>query len=357
MKQIISICIFLTSGLNTVFPQTSFIKGQTYICQRTVDTIMIDGIGNEASWQKAKWSNYFVNIEGDKKSAPYLDTQVKMLWDDDYFYFYAKLDEPHIWATLKQRDTVIYWDNDFELFIDPNGDTHNYYELEVNALNTVWDLMLTKPYRDGGKAITSWDISGLKTAVHIEGTLNNTNDTDQFWSVEVAIPWENLLETFPKKQREIAGKEMRLNFSRVQWETDIVEGKYIKKKQPEYNWVWSPQRAIAMHEPEFWGRVYFSPEQAGSKKEIEFDEESEQIRQLLYSIHRKQRSLLKTTGSFSTSKDELLDPIPQLNYALIEWTLEADQYWYHVKMKDVFNPSVFWHIDGTGRIWKENVAN
>ena len=56
--------------------------------------------------------------------------------------------------------------------------THNYYELEINALNTVWDLLLSKPYRDGGKAVTSWNIDGLETTVHLYGTLNDPTDVD-----------------------------------------------------------------------------------------------------------------------------------------------------------------------------------
>lgn len=319
-----------------------------------MDSLVIDGLPNEISWQKASWTNAFVDIEGDKKPNPYLKTQVKMLWDDNYFYFYAKLEEPHIWATLKQRDTIIYWDNDFELFIDPTNDTHNYYELELNALNTVWDLMLTRPYRDGGKALTALDLAGLKSAVHIEGTLNNAIDTDQFWSVEAAIPWKVLLETVPKKQRTIEGKEMRINYSRVQWETDIVNYKYVKKKQREFNWVWSPQRAIAMHEPEFWGRVYFSSSEVGSNEEAQFDDEEEEVRQLLYSIHRKQRHLLKTTGSFSQSKEEFLEPSIELNHTRIKWTLDADQHWYHVKLEDPFHPGLFWSIDETGLLQKKD---
>lgn len=63
-----------------------------------------------------------------------------MLWDETYFYIYAEMEEPHVWGTLKERDTVIFYNNDFEVFIDATGDTHNYYELEVNALNTAWDL-------------------------------------------------------------------------------------------------------------------------------------------------------------------------------------------------------------------------
>ena len=119
---------------------------------------------------------------------------VKMLWDDDYFYIAGYLEEPQLWATLTQRDSIIYMDNDFEVFIDPDGDTHNYYEMEMNALNTVWDLFLVRPYRDGGPAITSWDIKGLKTAVKLNGTINDSGDKDKGWFVEIAIPWDVLKE-------------------------------------------------------------------------------------------------------------------------------------------------------------------
>ena len=62
------------------------------------------------------------------------------------------MEEPHVWGTLTKHDSVIFHDNDFEVFIDPNGDTLEYYEFEINALNTGWDLFLDKPYRQGGRA-------------------------------------------------------------------------------------------------------------------------------------------------------------------------------------------------------------
>ncbi len=36
----------------------------------------------------------------------------------------------------------------------------------MNPLNTVWDLQLSKPYKDGGRAVETWNIEGLRTAVH-----------------------------------------------------------------------------------------------------------------------------------------------------------------------------------------------
>ena len=79
-----------------------------------------------------------------------------MLWDDDYFYVGGRpARSPTSGRTLTARDSVIFQDNDFEVFIDPDGDTHNYFEFEINALATVWDLLLVQPYRDGGPRSTA----------------------------------------------------------------------------------------------------------------------------------------------------------------------------------------------------------
>ncbi len=111
-----------------------------YVAYRTASSISIDGKLDDSPWKAAQWSEAFVDIEGSTKPQPRHLTRVKMLWDQTYFYIGAELTEPHLWATLKEHDSVIFRDNDFEVFIDPNGDNHEYYELEINALGTTWDL-------------------------------------------------------------------------------------------------------------------------------------------------------------------------------------------------------------------------
>jgi hypothetical protein len=230
-----------------------------YICYRAAEKIAIDGMLNEASWRKAPATDAFIDIEGDPRPLPRFSTRAKMLWDDQYFYIAAELEEPHIWGTLTERDSIIFHDNDFEVFIDPNGDRNEYYELEINALNTVWDLFLPKPYRDGGKAQHGWDIAGLITSVKINGTLNNPSDRDDGWSVEIAIPWKALAEYAHRASPPKDGDEWRVNFSRVEWRHEIHNGKYRKvANTKEDNWVWSPQGVIDMHLPEMWGIVRFS---------------------------------------------------------------------------------------------------
>ncbi|UJH66351.1 carbohydrate-binding family 9-like protein [Allomuricauda sp. SCSIO 65647] len=261
----------------------------SYIAHKTTDFIDIDGRDDEASWQKAMYSTPFIDIEGEK--VPKYRTRMKMLWDDGYLYILAKLEEPHIWGNLKQRDTVVFYNNDFEVFIDPDGDTHNYYELELNALNTVWDLFLTKPYRNGATVLDSWDIQGLKSAISIEGTLNDPSDIDDHWMVELAIPWAVLVEA-SKSNDPPQNEFWRINFSRVNWQFDLNGGHYSRKKDekgkylPEYNWVWSPQGVINMHEPEHWGYVYFSDQEVGADVKFTIPKD-EHIKWSLYREYRK----------------------------------------------------------------------
>jgi hypothetical protein len=165
---------------------------------------------------------------------------------------------------LTKRDSIIYRDNDFEIFIDPDGDQVDYNEFEINAIGTEFDLRLTRGYRCGGVYDIEWDMAGLKTAVHMRGTLNDPSDRDSGWTVEVAIPWSCLADTSSVRCPPRDGDTWWVNFSRVQWPLDVVEGAYVKPDgAKEDNWVWSPQFAIDMHRPEYWGRVQFVDAPAG----------------------------------------------------------------------------------------------
>ena len=278
---------------------------RSYVCYKTPAPILLDGKMNDPFWEKVDWSESFVDIEGDLKPLPFYDTKVKMLWDENYFYFGAKMEDPHIWATLTERDAVIFKDNDFEIFLDPDGDTHHYYELEVNALETEWDLLLLKPYRDQAKvAVDSWDIPGLITKVHVDGTINDPSDIDKGWSVEIAIPWKALEECAPNFHPQ-EGEQWKINFSRVHWNTKIQNGQYIKTKLPEYNWVWSPQGIIAMHYPEMWGLVQFTETMVGEELVKFQTNELDQIKWSLRQLYYRERSYFESQGHFTTSLKKL----------------------------------------------------
>jgi len=229
-----------------------------YTCRYITDDLPVDGSLTHSAWSKAEWTDDFEDIEGSSKPIPSFKTRAKLLWSDKYLYIGAFLEEPHVWATITKKNSVIFHDNDFEVFIDPDGDSMNYHEFEMNALNTIWELTLVKPYRDGGPVIDPDNIEGLKTAVRVSGTINDSSDTDEGWSLEIAIPWAGLVKyAGTMKCPPSPGDTWRMNFSRVEWKIEIVNGEYVKKPGKEDNWVWSPQGMIDMHQPEHWGYVRF----------------------------------------------------------------------------------------------------
>lgn len=240
-----------------------------YLCHCAGGPVTIDGQLDEVAWTAAPWTEDFQDIQGAGKPAPRFRTRAKLLWDNDYLYVAAELEEPHVWATLTRHDAVIFQDPDFEVFIDPDGDTHNYYEFEINALNTSWDLRLDKPYQDKGKAHNEWNIPGLKTAVQVRGTLNHPADVDTGWTVELAFPWKALAQYARHDGPPDEGEQWRIGFSRVEWQIATQGNKYRKvPKTPEDNWVWSPQGVIDMHRPEMWGRLQFTRRVSGDQSAI-----------------------------------------------------------------------------------------
>ncbi len=230
----------------------------SYFCRQTDAEISIDGQFTEAAWSSAPWSASFTDIEGSLKPAPHLDTKVKMLWNQTGLFIASRLEEPQLWGTLTEHDAVIFWDNDFEVFLDPDGDTHHYFELEINALGTLWDLFLVMPYRDEHSALNGWEAHGMELAIGLEGTLNDPSDTDTAWQVELFLPWQAVSEMAHTPCPPQPGDHWRINFSRVQWDTGIKDGSYVKVQgKPEHNWVWSPQGLVNMHYPERWGLLRF----------------------------------------------------------------------------------------------------
>lgn len=282
-----------------------------YVCQRTATPPKLDGKLDDAAWQQATWTEDFQDIEGFLKPKPRFRTRAKLLWDDTHLYIAAEMEEPNVWGTLTQKDCVIFQDNDFEVFLDPDGSTWPYYEFEMNALNTMWDLMLRHPYRDAERvAVNGWDCAGLRSAVAIQGTLNDPRDKDQGWTVELAIPLASLGELSGRGKVK-AGDTWRLNFSRVQWQTNVKEGKTVKVKKsdgsplPEDNWVWSPIGQVNIHYPEMWGFLHFSGRTAGSEEPRPELTAADRATWGLRRIYYAQRTFHAKHGRYASSLKEL----------------------------------------------------
>ena len=315
----------------------------------------LDGDLNKPFWQTGEWTDDFHDIEGDSLPRPRKYTRVKVLWDDEAIYVGAELKDDTIWATVQNRDELIYIDNDFEVFLAPQDSSHRYFELEMNALNSVWDLLMEKPQRDCVRRIIGWDIKGLESAVKIDGVINDPSADNRGWSLELKIPWFSLRECgldecYPTHWAPDVGEIWRMNFSRVEWEVDIVDNKYVKRcgengqPLPENNWVWAPTGVIDIHMPEMWGYLLFT--ENGEDYPLPAEDE---VKLLLRKLYYREHAYCCREGRYTDDVRALLGD-------------DADRF----EIAAYITPSMFegiaqwngetWHIRQDGYVWKGDNA-
>jgi hypothetical protein len=259
-----------------------------YVAKKINSTLVIDGNLSKPQWEQAQWSPRFVDMATGQ--AAIYNTQCAILWNSTHLYVAFKAEEPFVEAHLTERDSIVFLENDLELFIDGQD---CYYELEVNAANTVYEVFFVwkdaytkgskfdidmfdvhhpQAYTFGGDydrtgptfwkgthprgirwAFTHFDMEGLQTAVKINGTLNDHSDIDHSWDLEIAIPWQSLAllangRTLPPTHGDL----WQLFLGRFQKMT--VSGKEI---QPHPAMVLSAHGVYDTHLPEKWSKVRF----------------------------------------------------------------------------------------------------
>jgi hypothetical protein len=270
-----------------VVPQTHGMpEPADYACLRACGPIVIDGRLDDESWLRAPWLGPFVDM--DLGTPTMYDTRVAFLWDDEAFYVGFRCAEPDIFGYETVRDGGVGADQDFEVFILGEG---TYYELEMNALNTIYEVFFTyvkpliekkdharitqllaaKRFIYGGigdeyemrHGNFDWDFPGIETAIHIEGSLNSQCDRDQYWSGEIKLPWSGWAD-LAQGVRSIPprdGDVWRVGCSRVEHGRD---------EQGRVTWGrdWSIARhgQINMHLPHRWPYVIFSTETVGGTR-------------------------------------------------------------------------------------------
>lgn len=183
------------------------------------EEITIDGQLNESSWAKAKWTKYWGDplgrsLKTKRRSALIPRTHAKLIWQSDALYIAIESFDTHIWAKLSERDSNTWEEEVVEVFLDPDGDKRNYLELQVTPANVVFDALFAYRRSDLKKA-RSWDYKGWQTQVSIEGTLNQKEDRDTRYVVEMKLP----LKEIPGAPTKLSTQSppWRINMFRFDW--------------------------------------------------------------------------------------------------------------------------------------------
>jgi hypothetical protein len=156
-------------------------------CRWAGARIKIDGFINEVVWDDAEELSDFA-VFWDKRT-PKTSTKARLLWDAQYLYFCAEMEDADLFATVTEANGMTWEDDVFELFFKPAADKPAYYEFQVNAANTPLELFLPSRGAGGYRRFAPLTKLGMESAVQLQGTLNKWQDTDKGWTVEGRIPW------------------------------------------------------------------------------------------------------------------------------------------------------------------------
>ncbi len=194
-------CGIFSSGEKSISPRENFSK-KTYECKFTAQPVVLDGNLNDTAWNNAeklweftrypklKWGSQqgLENFAESREEPAASRTEVMMLWDDKYLYLGAKLYDKDLYAMVKKHDGPCHKDDVLELFLRPSLQSHEYYEFQVNANDVTMDSFYPRRLCGGFKRGLDFE-SGIKSAVKLKGSLNKWKDKDEYWIVEMRIPF------------------------------------------------------------------------------------------------------------------------------------------------------------------------
>ena len=182
------------------------------VIPRAPSAPVIDGaFEDEAAWAGALKLEPFANTLTGEKSPR--QTAVRVMWDDAALYVAMRADDDYLQSKYTQRDEELWHEDAFEMFLDPQGDKKDYYEIQVSPAGVLFDSHLAE-YRKNDNA---WN-GEIAAAAKVDGTLNDGKDGDKGWTAEIAIPWKTLDKSAGVPPGDAKG--LKVNFFRVDVKAD-----------------------------------------------------------------------------------------------------------------------------------------
>ncbi len=206
--------------------------------------VKVDGDLSEPAWAKAAVLSPF--LQNDGSGAEREKTVVRIWYDDNALYLGWTCTDSDIQATFTARDSK-FWEEEVVEFFVTSKTLERYFELQWNPLGGVFDAIIDNKLDQQGVSTNftgDWNFTakGMKSAVKVKGTVGSSNDKDEFWQVEVVLPFADLGEAAPKPTAV-----WRANFYRFNRE----------KGRPPELLSWSPTHYPSFHQPARFGYLEF----------------------------------------------------------------------------------------------------
>jgi hypothetical protein len=193
----------------------------THFCTYTAEPITPDGQLDEPAWELAEVLDFYVPPKADPVISK---TEGRLLWDNKFLYAGYRAYDRDVWSTYTEPNSPTCHEDVLELFFMPDETEGTYYNFEINALGTVYDACNRRPYKAGGSGSQrwkQWNCENLGVGVHVEGKINDMTVEDEYWQLEIAVPFASL-PTVPSPPQ--AGDKWRFHLARYDYSMYLPDG-------------------------------------------------------------------------------------------------------------------------------------
>jgi hypothetical protein len=256
-----SLLVLLSPGCRAGFAQ-----GLCYPCHRVSTPPKIDGVVETGEWAAGEWMVLTDVVTGNQ---PEHASSASLLWDDDRLYLAFRFADTNVWARTTERDSPgqpgfkAYTENFATVYLDPDGDGRDYVEMHFSPAGAINDKWQTAPWRgdarrecgipENATAEAHWESNceGMRSAVAVEGSLNDPRDKDSGWNAEVAIPFSAM--------KRFSGRDACPPRVGAAWRVLIGRRHQVEAaaSSAASYWTWPVLGAPNCHLPSRWGRVVF----------------------------------------------------------------------------------------------------
>ena len=198
-----------------------------YYCPFSETPVTVDGELNEPVWEKAKTISLIIP---ESFKEPISKTEAKMVYDKDFLYVAFKAYDEDVWGMLTERDSTTCQEDVLEVFFKTDPAKDPYFNFEMNVQCAVYDAYNVKRGAGSNKRWSQWNCAGLKMASKVKGTVNNWTDKDEFWILEVAIPFAEIPTL--GGQAPVKGNKWLFNLARYDYSIYLPEGRELTASAP-----------------------------------------------------------------------------------------------------------------------------
>jgi len=211
---------------------------------RAAGPMTIDGRLDAQEWSRSvSFDGLYPLNEKERRETPSM--RWRAAWDADRLYFSFECGDADLVAPVLERDGPVFSDDSVEVFLLPEWNPAQYWELVLSPSGCIFDALHTKKLKGWGPEPggPAKNMEGLQFAREVRGTLNQPGDRDEGYTMEVAVPFR-VLPSFGQDKPPAPGVRLLLMLCRMDKSAGKFQAYYFV---PVLSWshnVWNYAEAV-----------------------------------------------------------------------------------------------------------------